>query len=88
MRNKQPMIVIRFFLVLFNVAVVTFLIYRMVMISRQAMKPGRKWLIITAGVLLLLTPFGIFAGVFKPGIQYFLIYPVAIGFFLFLIREP
>lgn len=81
------MIAIRFFLILFNVAVVTFLIYRMVMISRQPIKAGRKWLIVTAGVMLLLAPFGIFVGIFKPGIPYFLVYPVAIGFFLFLIKE-
>lgn len=81
------MILLRFFLVVFNVAVVTFLIYRMLAVAREPMERSRKALIFTGGTLLLLVPFGIFFGIFTPAPQYFIIYPVAISLFLYLTKQ-
>jgi hypothetical protein len=81
------MAMLRFLLLAFNVAVVTFLIYTMLQILKQPMARSKKVLILTGGVILLLVPFGIFFKIFIPTSQYFVIYPVAIFFFLYLIKK-
>ena len=81
------MILIRVLVIAFNVAVVTFLLYRMFQVARQPIPSARKFLVILAGLILLVAPLGIFVGLLRPNIQYFLIYPVAVSLFLFLIRE-
>ncbi len=81
------MIALRFLLVVFNVAVVTFLIYRMLAVAKQPMEKSKKAIIITGGTLLLLAPFGMFFGIFTPAPQYFLVYPVAISLFLYLAKQ-
>jgi hypothetical protein len=81
------MIIIRVLVIAFNVAIVTFLIYRMFQIGRQPIAAFRKFLVIFAGLILIIAPMGIFVGLLRPNIQYFLIYPVAVSLFLFLIRE-
>lgn len=81
------MIVLRFLLIVFNVAVVTFLIYRLLLIAKQPMERSKKILIVIGGVLLLLAPIGIFIGIFMPTFQYFIIYPVAISLFLYLTKQ-
>ena len=81
------MIVLRFLLILFNVAVVTFLVYRLLLIAKQPMEKSKKILIVVGGVLLLLAPIGIFIGIFVPTFQYFIIYPVAISLFLYLTKQ-
>jgi hypothetical protein len=81
------MIVIRFFIIAFNVAVVTFLIYRMLQVGKHPMERFKKVMIIIGGIILLLAPFGIFLRFFMPTVQYFLIYPVAIALYLYMIRE-
>lgn len=82
------MIFLRFFILAFNVAAVTYLIYRLFQVMREpAIPAGRKIIIATAGVLLLLVPFAMFAGVMRPTMQYFLLYPVALSLFIYLIRE-
>ena len=81
------MALIRFFLILFNVAVVTFLIYRMLMVAKEPSPASRKAIIIIGGLILLIAPFGMFIGIFGAGIQYFMIYPVAISLFLFLTKQ-
>jgi hypothetical protein len=78
---------LRLLLVAFNVAVVTFLIYRMLQVIRQPMERSKKIILLTGGVILLLVPFGIFLRIFVPTPQYFLIYPVAIFFFLYLTKQ-
>lgn len=81
------MIVLRLLLVVFNVAVVTFLIYRMLAIAKSPMQNSKKAIIITGGIMLLLAPFGMFLGFFLPTPQYFIIYPVAISLFLYLTKQ-
>ena len=81
------MVLLRLMLVVFNVAVVTLLIYKMLNIAKQEIPKSLKVLIIIGGVLLLLAPFGMFIGIFAPTLQYFLIYPVAISLFLFLTKQ-
>jgi hypothetical protein len=81
------MILLRFFLLVFNVGVVTFLVYRMFEVRKLAMEKSKKAVVITSGILLLLAPFGMFFGFFSATPQYFLIYPIAIALFLYMIRE-
>jgi len=81
------MVVLRFLLIVFNVAVVTFLIYRLLMVLKVPMETSKKVLTIIGGVLLLLAPLGMFIGIFAPTFQYFLIYPVAISLFLYLTKQ-
>lgn len=81
------MVLLRFLLVVFNVAVVTFLIYRMLALAKEPMDRSKKAIIVTGGILLLLAPVGMFFGIFIPAIQYFLIYPVAISLFLYLTKQ-
>ncbi len=79
--------VLRLLLVVFNVAVVTFLIYRMLAVAKQPMERSKKIIIITGGIILLLAPFGMFFGIFLPSPQYFFVYPVAISLFLYLTKQ-
>lgn len=81
------MTVLRLLLVVFNVAVVTFLIYRMLAVARQPMERSKKIIIMTGGIILLLAPFGMFFGIFLPSPQYFFVYPVAISLFLYLTKQ-
>jgi hypothetical protein len=77
----------RLLFILFNVAVVTFLIYEMIRWSQISFSRTRKTMIIAGGVLLLLAPFGMFFGFFLPTLQYFIIYPVAISLYIYMIRN-
>jgi hypothetical protein len=81
------MAVLRFLLLLFNVAIVTFLIYEMIRISREPIERTKKIIIIVGGCLLLLAPFGMFLRFFAPTFQYFIIYPVAISLFIYLTKR-
>jgi amino acid transporter len=81
------MMVLRFLLIVFNVAVVTFLVYRLLLIGDQPMEKSKKILIVIGGILLLLAPLGMFMGIFMPTFQYFLIYPIAISLFLYLTKQ-
>jgi len=81
------MILLRFFLIAFNVAVIGFLIYEMVTISQKPIERSRKRLFIIGGTMLLLAPLGMFFRFFAPSPQYFLIYPVAIFMFLYLTKR-
>lgn len=81
------MVALRFLLIVFNVAVVTFLIYRLLIVIRQPMEKSKKILIVIGAVMLLLAPLGIFMRIFVPTFQYFIIYPVAISLFLYLTKQ-
>lgn len=81
------MTLLRLFLLVFNVAVVSFLIYRMLEVARQRVERSKKMIIIAGGIILLLAPFGIFLRIFAPTAQYFIIYPVAIGLFIYLSKQ-
>ena len=81
------MIILRFFLVVFNVAIVSFLIYRMVDVIRRPLEKTKKAMILTGGFLLLLAPLGMFFGFFAASPRYFVVYPVAIFMFLYLTKQ-
>lgn len=81
------MVILRFLILLFNVAVVTFLIFRMFNIAKQPMPKTKKAVILTAGILLLIVPFSFFLNIMPPTMAYFLAYPVAVSLFVYLIRE-
>lgn len=81
------MILLRFLLIAFNVAIIGFLIYRMVEVIRQPVEKTRKAMILIGGALLLLAPLGIFFRIFAATPQYFLVYPVAIFMFLYLTKQ-
>lgn len=76
---------IRILLLAFNVALVTYLIYRMLQIYRSGdLQKGWK---IGIGILLLLVPVMMVAGIVRPTPVYLLLYPVAISLHLYLIRN-
>jgi hypothetical protein len=81
------MILLRFLLIAFNVAVIGFLIYEMVTVIQKPIERTRKNLFLIGGTMLLLAPLGMFFGFFTPSPQYFLIYPVAIFMFLYLTKR-
>lgn len=81
------MVLLRIFLIVFNVAVVTFLVYKIFTVINQPIERSRKILVVIGGTLLLLAPIGIFIGIFAPTFQYFIIYPIAISLFLYLTRQ-
>jgi hypothetical protein len=81
------MVLLRFFVIAFNVAVVAFLLYRMLQVIKQPMVRSKKVAVMAGGFILLLAPLGIFLRFFLPSFQYFLVYPVAIALYLYMIRE-
>jgi hypothetical protein len=81
------MVILRLLLIVFNVVVVTYLVYRMFQVAKEPIPSGKKSLILIASILLLLAPFSMFFGIMNASFTYFMIYPVAISLFLYLIRE-
>lgn len=81
------MILFRILLIAFNVAVVGFLVFKMVEAFRIPDSSSKKAVILIGGLMLLLAPLGIFFRFFAATPQYFIIYPVAIGLFLYLTRQ-
>jgi hypothetical protein len=79
--------VLRFFLLLFNVAVIGYLVFEIINTIRTPMDNTKKTVIIVGGIILLLAPLGIFLRFFAPTIQYIFIYPLAIALFLYLTRR-
>ncbi len=79
------MILIRIFLLAFNVAVVTYLIYRILQIQKSD-NPNKKWIIVIS-ILLLLIPATMLMGFIKPSPVYLFVYPIAISLHLYLIRN-
>lgn len=78
---------LRFFLLAFNVAVISFLVYKMVSVFNAPVERSKKVVFFTGGILLLLAPLGIFLHFFGASPQYFIIYPVAIFLFLYLTKQ-
>jgi hypothetical protein len=81
------MVLLRFLVLAFNVAIVTFLIYKMLQIVKRPVSRSNKAIVLTGGIILLLVPFGVFLRIFVPMPQYFIIYPAAIFFFLYLTKQ-
>ena len=78
---------LRFLVLAFNVAVIGFLIYRLLTLGKVPMETQKKAAIIAGGVLLLVAPIGMFIGFFPPSMSYFLIYPLVISIYLYMIRQ-
>jgi hypothetical protein len=81
------MILFRFLVLAFNVGIITFLIFEIIRVAREPMERSRKILIVTGGILLLLVPVAMFMRFIPPTIHYFVIYPVGIALFIWLIRR-
>lgn len=79
------MILIRIFLLAFNVAVVTYLIYRILQIQKSNTL-NKRWIILIS-IFLLLIPTVMLMGFLKPSPVYLFLYPVAISLHLYLIRN-
>ncbi|MBN8653282.1 MAG: hypothetical protein J0L67_17770 [Cytophagales bacterium] len=79
------MILIRILLLAFNVAIVAYLIYRILQIQKTD-SPNKTWIILIS-VFLLLLPATMLMGIVRPSPVYLLLYPVAIGVHLYLIRN-
>lgn len=79
------MVLLRFLLLAFNAAIVTFLIYRLLQIYRSDY-PRKMW-IIAIGIVLLLVPVTMVIGFIKVTPVYILLYPVAISLYLYLIKN-
>jgi hypothetical protein len=78
---------LRLLLVAFNVAVIGFLVFKMVGIAAQPVERSKKVVFIIGGIVLLLAPLGIFFRFFGASPQYFIIYPVAIFLFLYFTKQ-
>lgn len=74
-------------MLVFNVAIISFLIYKMVDVIRRPMEKSKKAMILIGGTLLLLAPLGIFFRFFAATPQYFVVYPLAIFMFLYLTKQ-
>lgn len=81
------MALLRLLLIGFNVAVITYLVYRLLQVYQMNIEPSRKRIILVAGILLALAPVMIVVGFVKPAPLYMLIYPVGVSLFIYLIRE-
>ncbi|GIL23671.1 MAG: hypothetical protein BroJett042_21840 [Bacteroidota bacterium] len=79
------MILFRVLLLAFNVAVVAYLIYRILQIQKTD-NPNKTWIIVIS-ILLLLLPATILMGFVRPSAVYLLLYPLAIAVHLYLIRN-
>ncbi len=79
------MSVLRLLLIAFNVALITYLVYRLMQVYRSY-RVNKGW-ILAIGIFLLLLPTTILMGFVKVSAIYVLVYPVAIGFFLYFIKD-
>ena len=68
------MVIVRFLILFFNVAVVTFLVYRMFGILKQPMPVNKKVPIIGTGIFLLIVPFAFVFRIIPLTPIYFLVY--------------
>lgn len=81
------MIILRLLVLAFNVVIVTYLVYRMIQVAKLPLPKTKKVPIIGTGIFLLIVPFSFFLNIMPPSMLYFLLYPVAVSLFVYLIRE-
>lgn len=79
--------ILRLLLLAFNVAIFTFLVYRLMQVYQQPGDIQRKRIIILAGVVLLIVPVLMITTVIPVTPAYLFIYPVAVSLFVYLIRD-
>lgn len=75
----------RILLLVFNTAMITFLVYRLLQIYRST--SVNKTIIIAVGIFLLLLPIAVLIGFIRPTAIYILLYPIAISLFIYLIKS-
>jgi hypothetical protein len=81
------MIILRFLVLLFNVVVITLLVYNMINLQKRDTPTAKKRVIWFAGGILLIVPLAIIFRIIPFSMVYLLVYPVAVSFFIYLIRE-
>lgn len=81
------MILLRFLVLVFNAAIITFLVYEMFRVAKMPMDATKKRLIIIGGILLLLSPLAAFMRFIPFTFQYFIIYPIALSLYIYLIKR-
>ena len=81
----RRMVFIRVFLLAFNVAVLTYLIYRLLQIYRS--NTEQKGWKIGIGIFLIVLPATMLMGFVRPSPLYLFLYPVAISLHLYLVRN-
>jgi len=81
------MAILRILLLAFNVAALTFLIYRLLQVYQQPGDIGRKRIIIIVGILLMIVPVLMVVRILPVSPVYLFVYPVALSLFLYLIRH-
>lgn len=81
------MVILRFLVLLFNVVVITLLVYRMLQLNRESLPLFKKRLIWVAGTFLLIVPLAIIFRIVPFSMSYLLAYPVAVSLFIYMIRE-
>lgn len=81
------MIILRFLVLLFNVVVITLLVYRMLQLNKEPLPLFKKRLIWVAGTFLLIVPLAIIFRIVPFSMSYLLAYPVAVSLFIYMIRE-
>lgn len=79
------MALVRIVLLAFNVAVFTFLVYRILQLYRSS--STQKVILIAGGVALLLLLVIMITGIIRPTMAYLFLYPVAISLYLYLIKN-
>lgn len=81
------MVILRFLVLLFNVVVITLLVYRMLQLNKESVPLFKKRIIWIAGSLLLMVPLAIIFRIIPFSMTYLMVYPVAVSLFIYMIRE-
>ncbi len=76
---------IRVLLIAFNVALITFMVYRLMQVYRSYSR-NKTW-ILAIGIFLLILPTTILMGFIPMSTIYTLVYPVGVGLFLYFIKD-
>ncbi len=76
----------RLLLLLLNAVAFGFLLYALVRIYQLDESGTIKRVRLAAGIILLLLPVAMIAGLMRPTPVYLLIYPLGIGMFIYLVR--
>ena len=79
---------LRILLMVLNGAAVGFLIYALLRIYQQPASDSKKWMVLVAGIILLLLPVTMIFGFVRPTVVYLVVYPIGIFFFVYLFRHP
>jgi hypothetical protein len=81
------MAILRVLLLAFNVAIFTFLVYRLLQVYQTPGEIFRKRIVLITGMLLVIVPVLMIVRIIPVSPVYLFLYPVALSLFLYLIRE-